>query len=606
GLYYVSLRGSISFAACRELAPDIDFESRVLVDIRTITKHLQLDPKIDEYVCCRRCYSLYDIESAPPEASVQRIQKTPAPKPHLTNLANIFFTQPFNNWLEWFLSLPQFESQISESPPETLSDIFIVDYHHQSKAQKKMYPQSQTTPPLATSNNLQLAFTLFVDWYNPLGNKLSGKQRSMGVLALTCLNLPPSPDMVTISNILRPLVENLLELNNGIRIRTHQFPKGQKVSVRLAVLIGDVVATRKIGGFSLHSGKYFFSWLSLTTQDKIDNGVQWSEFNCLPYWDPVTSRLALCTTGMKVYYNTAFDFAGTLMIKNRLNKQLLKWLSEVFFPTGVTKFPQGFGSAKNGKVKASEWHNLFAIYLPLTFVDLVFDLTDEEELFTNHRDLIANTCALVHCTNVVSSKQVCEDDCKLFEKKYKLYSETSRTCFPHIKILPNHHFALHIPDQLRWWGPITGLSESPGERLIGVLQKFKTNSSNKNNGTVMKKFCQIQRLIAEQGRKQEADYDKVLAICRKRRPGLQLRDDFSNTFDDKVLSLYATSESSFVCKDGKKVSRKNPNNIVEYIWEGKKVYGEVVDIMKMGSGWGPNWVLCRSPKDHWCSLPRRT
>ncbi|KNZ44790.1 hypothetical protein VP01_881g8 [Puccinia sorghi] len=110
---------------CCELAPDIDFESCVPVEIQTITKHLHLDPRINEYVCCRRCYLLYDIEAAPPEcgyqqttnsdncgedlfvpstiyhldkvqrASVQRILKTPAPKPHLTNLANIFFTQPF-------------------------------------------------------------------------------------------------------------------------------------------------------------------------------------------------------------------------------------------------------------------------------------------------------------------------------------------------------------------------------------------------------------------------------------------------------------------------------------------------------------------------------
>ncbi|KNZ44783.1 hypothetical protein VP01_881g1 [Puccinia sorghi] len=109
----------------------------------------------------------------------------------------------------------------------------------------------------------------------------------------------------------------------------------------------------------------------------------------------------------------------------------------------------------------------------------------------------------------------------------------------------------------------------------------------------MKKFCQLQRLIAEQGLEaanpkgesksgthtqkvrngfviSRADYDKVLPICRERRTGLQSCDDFSNTFNDEVLI---------------KVSRKNPNNIVEYIWEEKKFYGEVVDIMKMGSGW---------------------
>ncbi|KNZ59449.1 hypothetical protein VP01_1729g1 [Puccinia sorghi] len=37
-------------------------------------------------------------------------------------------------------------------------------------------------------------------------------------------------------------------------------------------------------------------------------------------------------------------------------------------------------------------------------------------------------------------------------------------------IVPKHHYALNIPDQLQWWGQWMVLSEFPGERLIGVFK----------------------------------------------------------------------------------------------------------------------------------------
>jgi hypothetical protein len=67
----------------------------------------------------------------------------------------------------------------------------------------------------------------------------------MGVIALTCLDLPPhsrnknqnifiagmipapkEPDMTTISHILPPLVDELLLLNTGTFTKTPQYPNG--------------------------------------------------------------------------------------------------------------------------------------------------------------------------------------------------------------------------------------------------------------------------------------------------------------------------------------------------------------------------------------------
>jgi hypothetical protein len=159
-------------------------------------------------------------------------------------------------------------------------------------------------------------------------------------------------------------------------------------------------------------------------------------------------------------------------------KTLIRAVLKVAVPAGITQMPQGFGTAKNGKLKASEWHALFAIHLPLAVLDVLIDSKDIDDVLNQKTDAINNVCALVHFTNIVSARTVKPEDCELFKHKYKTYTTTSARIFPNLKILPNHHYALHIPKQMRWLGPLMAVSEFPGERLIGLLQKCKTNTQH--------------------------------------------------------------------------------------------------------------------------------
>ncbi|KNZ60509.1 hypothetical protein VP01_15439g1, partial [Puccinia sorghi] len=106
--------------------------------------------------------------------------------PHGANSSSIFFQQEFNNWIEWFLSFPKVEASFEEGSAQPLHPDIITNYLH-SHACKKI----AGLPRRQGSNNapLNLVFSMFVDCFNPLGNKLAGKQVSLGFMALTCLNL---------------------------------------------------------------------------------------------------------------------------------------------------------------------------------------------------------------------------------------------------------------------------------------------------------------------------------------------------------------------------------------------------------------------------------
>ncbi|KAG0141316.1 hypothetical protein CROQUDRAFT_26295, partial [Cronartium quercuum f. sp. fusiforme G11] len=50
--------------------------------------------------------------------------------------------------------------------------------------------------------------------------------------------------------------------------------------------------------------------------------------------------------------------------------RIYKNLQDVVVPQGTTQIPKGIGTKANGKLKASEWHALFATHLPLAAFDV--------------------------------------------------------------------------------------------------------------------------------------------------------------------------------------------------------------------------------------------
>jgi hypothetical protein len=121
---------------------------------------------------------------------------------------------------------------------------------------------------ITVEGEARLAWCLSIDWFNPYHNKAAGKAASVGSMAMTCLNLPPSlrykpeniypniipgprePQTDQINHFLRPLVDDLeLCWTKGTwYTKTHRHPEGRRVFSAICHSVNDLPGARKTGG----------------------------------------------------------------------------------------------------------------------------------------------------------------------------------------------------------------------------------------------------------------------------------------------------------------------------------------------------------------------
>ena len=117
----------------------------------------------------------------------------------------------------------------------------------------------------------------------------------------------------------------------------------------------------------------------------------------------------------------------------------------------------------------------------------------------------------------------------------------------------------------------------------------------------MNKFCQLQRFKAqgrldcavEERKKGTAEinfdidasaYWEILDFCQKSAPDLQVYDDVPHPRNSQILFNHAKSIRSAECSNGMRISREKPNDMIEYMVNGKTSYGQLCEILKLSGG----------------------
>ena len=156
------------------------------------------------------------------------------------------------------------------------------------------------------------------------------------------------------------------------------------------------------------------------------------------------------------------------------SKELLhiqQCLSKAVVPSWLERPPTNFGEKSHGKLKADQWLQLFSVFLPLVLPEIWLQSGSQRigtALLLNFHDLIT-------CTNIVCAYTTSSEAADLYLDHYTQYCKSSKRLFPNVNTRPNHHYAMHNGDLMKFWGPLIKLSEFPYKQHNGSLQKINTN-----------------------------------------------------------------------------------------------------------------------------------
>jgi len=163
--------------------------------------------------------------------------------------------------------------------------------------------------------------------------------------------------------------------------------------------------------------------------------------------------------------------AACIFSKDELS-QIRQCLSNAVVPSWLERPPTNFGEKSHGKLKADQWFQLFSVFLPLVLPEIWLSKTG---LRRSGAALLTNFHDLVTCTNIVCAYTTSSEAADLYLNHYIKYRRSSKRLFPNVNTRPNHHYAMHNADLMKFWGPLIKLSEFSYERHNGSLQKINTN-----------------------------------------------------------------------------------------------------------------------------------
>jgi hypothetical protein len=339
--------------------------NRFPVDLQSARRFFDLEPVLTRYVCCPDCFALYPmrdpdsefeqrdtLDTVPPDESQESWAselpyhglETPVKGPNApfpmrcyfratpespqcgarvahhnasfdsddifkTDITppkplKIYSHQSLRAWLSRLISRPGMETLLDEmwtrvrepAPESPMSDIWDA-----TEIRDFIGPDGR--PFHCNPNNEgRYLFGLFVDWFNPLGNKQAGKVVSSGVIFMVCLNLPlrirykrenvflvgvmpgpKAPRLQQVNHFLEILVKELLDFwACGVFFsRTTLLPGGRLIRCALIPLICDLGAMKKTAGQASHSATFFCSFCKLKKSDINNlNTLEWPSRSC--------------------------------------------------------------------------------------------------------------------------------------------------------------------------------------------------------------------------------------------------------------------------------------------------------------------------------------
>jgi hypothetical protein len=151
-------------------------------------------------------------------------------------------------------------------------------------------------------------------------------------------------------------------------------------------------------------------------------------------------------------------------------------IAETDTPAWVHHVPSNYGEAAAGSMKADQMRLMLTIYLPIALVILWAEQKGPDA--AHFSALLEHGMALFQAVTILCRHATSPERATAYREYMKEWVDGLYTCYPHTRFhpkRPNLHIAFHLYDFMLLWGPVFSWWAFPVERLIGVLQKFKSN-----------------------------------------------------------------------------------------------------------------------------------
>ena len=440
----------------------------------------------------------------------------------------IFLFRSPSHWLSEVYQSDTFRSLLGKRFQRKAQKGILEDVWDGRLWKKFLHDPVSKVPLLSEKNNI--AFILNVDWVKPFHRG----QYKFGVIYLSVLNLPrsdrllkkwthvlgiipgPSELKTHINTFLKPMVDDLLRLWEGIDILLKQTNEVIQVRAMLLCVSCDMPAIRKVSQFLGHkaykgcnicqiSGEREYdeegnptgrmSYYSKSckfvrrTQKEVmrqsqeycsarnkteakniakENGVRYCELHRLPYFEPtrmcaVDPMHALLLGLVKKESEIHFEQESSaplyrFAIKHKDRQEMKKRLKAIEMPSDCGRLPTSLLDKNSlDGVTAQQWLLYALVYARACLVNLI------------PRDAFQCMKILCKITDILAKHKLSKDDIEVLSNLLQNHHHMFSKLYGKWVVSINYHMILHIIDTLQDFGPCHVFWCFGYERMNGTI-----------------------------------------------------------------------------------------------------------------------------------------
>jgi hypothetical protein len=158
-------------------------------------------------------------------------------------------------------------------------------------------------------------------------------------------------------------------------------------------------------------------------------------------------------------------------------KEIRAGIAATIRPSFQAGLPANFGCKEHGKLKADQWRTAMEFDIPISLVKILADYKSTGNLAEDKRArrIVEHTLDLAMAMTWGFSRRTSEYHAERYQFYMTRYLAGIHELYPHFNLKPNHHYALHLGEILKTFGPLHGTWAFAFERLNGRLRSLNSN-----------------------------------------------------------------------------------------------------------------------------------